>query len=106
MAQTPFDDIDLWRYDGRMPIDRKRLVPGSLPACKLLASILDKAERAGVSVNELERTVDAGNGALRRMAQGERGPSVALALRMRDILGIPVEAWDGDYKKARKAEFL
>lgn len=89
-----------------MPIDRKPLVPGPWPACKLLAAILNKAERAGVSSNELERTVDAGNGALRRMAQGERGPSVALALRLRDVLGIPVEAWDPEYKKGRRAEFL
>lgn len=89
-----------------MPIDRKPLVPGPWPACKPLASILNKAERSGVSINELERMVDAGNGALRRMAQGERGPSVGLALRMRDILGIPVEAWDPDYKRGRKAEFL
>lgn len=79
-------------------IERKEAVPGPAKACKLLKRVVDAAEKEGTSVNELQRMVDAPNGALYRLITGERGPSLALAVRMRDKWGIPVEAWIEGYR--------
>ena len=83
-------------------IERKTVKVGPLPGCRQLKAVVDREEKqSGASLSACERLVDAPKGGLTRLIEGERGPSLALAVRMRDVWGIPVEAWIEGYKKPK-----
>lgn len=78
-------------------MERRRAM-GSLPGCKLLAEALEREE---IPIYLAEPMVGAGVSAISRLIAGDRGPSLALAVRIRDRWGVPVEAWIEGYKKPK-----
>lgn len=62
---------------------------------------------AGVPQYQAEEELKSGVGSLSRLLNGDREPGLALAVRIRDKYGIPVEAWLKEYKAPkRRAELL
>jgi transcriptional regulator with XRE-family HTH domain len=57
-------------------------------------------EARGLGVREAARLAVVDCGALSRWLRGLRGPSVSAACRLRDALGVPVDAWRDDDRES------
>ena len=57
----------------------------------------------GLNQSELERQLGVSVGTANRWLSGEKRPDLDSAMAIRDLLGVPVDAWRGPAKKARKS---
>lgn len=63
---------------------------GSLPGCALLAEAL---RNAGLTQEAFELKLGVARGLVSRWLSGAGKPSLEMACRIRDLLGVPVDAW-------------
>lgn len=70
---------------------------GPLPGCALL----DEQLRVRAMTQEsLEKLLEVTEGLVSRWLSGSRRPSLEMACRIRDLVGVPVDAWRRDTEEA------
>lgn len=64
-------------------------------------ALREELSRRGLSQNKLAADLGQSSGIVSRWCNGLRQPPLAMILRMRDLLGIPVDSWAVEVERRR-----